>query len=555
MINLNNTNNSNTLVGTSSIIKGQYLTRKEIIEHYGMWTYKTTNKLKQYIKIIQINNAKIGYSKIDVEKIFNQKFSYKCNICNDKILVKKGNIYCEKCRRNKISLTSQKRWNNKEYKHKVSNLLSKLNKERGKQSKLKQFNKIKEHVATKNNILLSTYEEYCKSERLKIKCVCETIYYNHYVNIKNKDKIGCKKCVPHESQMKEEEFFIKIEQYKETCNFLKIKYTNLNEDIVVIDKKYGEFIVNARRFLHGQMHPDRHESSYEEKEVFNFVNNNFDGLVKRNDRKTLKVSDNNKENKEIDIYIPELNFGIEYNGLFNHCEYNVRTKSMDNKYKHFNKHLLSKKYNVELLQITSEQWKYKQEIVKDIILRHLKKQQQIYARKCIVKEVDIKLAKDFINKNHIQGYSKSSVKIGLFYNDELVQIMTFGKPRMNKKYEYELIRLCSKMGFSVLGGASRIFKYFLNNYNPKSIISYCDISLFTGNIYSKLGFTYSHTSLPNYRYTKNYQTTYPRQMFQKNKLSSVLEIFDEDLSEWDNMFINGWNRYFDCGNSVYVIKP
>jgi len=64
--------------------------------------------------------------------------------------------------------------------------------------------------------------------------------------------------------------------------------------------------------------------------------------------------------------------------------------------------------------------------------------------------------------------------------------MTFGKPRYNRKYEYELLRYCSS--YTVIGGAEKLFSYFLNTYTPKSIISYCDLSKFTGRVYNRLGF-------------------------------------------------------------------
>ena len=70
---------------------------------------------------------------------------------------------------------------------------------------------------------------------------------------------------------------------------------------------------------------------------------------------------------------------------------------------------------------------------------------------------------------------------GLYYNNELVSMMTFGNPRYTKKVQYELIRYCSSR--TIVGGANKLFNYFIQNYQPQSIVSYCDTSKFEGAVY------------------------------------------------------------------------
>lgn len=120
----------------------------------------------------------------------------------------------------------------------------------------------------------------------------------------------------------------------------------------------------------------------------------------------------------------------------------------------------------------------------DKILSLLDERPTVYARKCEIKHVTNKEAKKYINEYHLQGYAKAKINIGLYYENELVSIMTFDKPRYNKKYEYELVRYCAS--YNVIGGAERLFKNFIREYKPNSIISYCDLSKFTGNTYEKL---------------------------------------------------------------------
>ena len=151
---------------------------------------------------------------------------------------------------------------------------------------------------------------------------------------------------------------------------------------------------------------------------------------------------------------------------------------LDTKY-HFNKSLYAKNNNYRCIHIFD--WEDPNNIISI-----LKNRKRIYARKCDIKEIDNKQASIYLNEHHIQGKANASIRIGLFYNDELVSLMTFGKPRYNKNYQYELVRYCSH--YFVVGGAEKIFSYFIDKYKPESIISYCDNSKFEGKVYTKLGF-------------------------------------------------------------------
>lgn len=177
-------------------------------------------------------------------------------------------------------------------------------------------------------------------------------------------------------------------------------------------------------------------------------------------------------------------------------------------------------------------------------------QVSIYARKCCIKELDT--VSDFLNQNHIQGEDKSIIKLGLYYNDLLVAVMTFGKSRFNKNYQYELIRYATLSGYRVIGGAGKLLKYFERTYNPDSIITYVDRRYSQGNMYLKLGFMFSHNSKPNYWWIKGTQKL-TRYQCQKHKLKNILgDKFNPQLSENENMYLNGWNKIYDCGNMVFA---
>lgn len=257
----------------------------------------------------------------------------------------------------------------------------------------------------------------------------------------------------------------------------------------------------------------------------------------------IKVIRNKRlfDNKEIDIYLPDYKIGIEFNGSYWHSEI-----YRDSQY-HQKKSLNAELNEIRLYHIYEYEWK---DI--DKIYNHLKNilklnEYKIFARKCEIKEIDTKTKNDFLENNHLQGKDNSSIRIGLFYNNILVQVMTFCKPRFNKKYEYELSRLCTLKDYTVIGGASKMFKYFLVTYNPKSIISYSDYSKNTGNIYNILGFNECQLTKPNYIWiNKNIILT--RYQTQKHIL---LKQGYKGSSEVDIMHNRGFIRVYDCGNKVY----
>ena len=247
--------------------------------------------------------------------------------------------------------------------------------------------------------------------------------------------------------------------------------------------------------------------------------------------------------QELDIYIPEYNLAIEVNGVYWH---NELFHSSDY---HLKKTIECESKNIELIHIFEDEWLYKKEIVKSIIKNRLKKNNNlIYGRKCEIKEISSNECKDFLNDNHIQGNVNSKVRVGLFYNNDLVSVMSFSKGRIimgGKKDEWELTRFCNILDTNIIGAANKLFKYFIKKYNPNNIISYSDIRLFNGGMYSNLGFVRNPQSKPNYWYVIN-GIRYHRFNFRKSIL--VKEGFDNSKTEREIMFERKIYRIYDCGN-------
>jgi len=175
----------------------------------------------------------------------------------------------------------------------------------------------------------------------------------------------------------------------------------------------------------------------------------------------------------------------------------------------------------------------------------------IYARDCEVKIITSETQRIFMANNHLQGAIEAKVKYGLFYNNILVAAMTFGQSRYNKEYEWELLRFCTLLNTRVVGGASRLFSYFIKDFNPNTILSYANMRFSEGNLYEKLGFIKKGKSSPNYFYKKDGKI-YSRIQFQKHKLKYILSNFNENLSEKENMLNHGYEIFYDRGNLIYI---
>lgn len=176
-----------------------------------------------------------------------------------------------------------------------------------------------------------------------------------------------------------------------------------------------------------------------------------------------------------------------------------------------------------------------------------------YARKMQLKLVDKNKANEFLQTNHIQGKCKGNIaNLGLYQNEELIQIMTFGKPRYNKNYQWELLRLCTKSEHYVVGGAERLFKHFTESYKPESILSYCDMSKFTGDVYLKLKFKLLRENHPQKIWTKGTAHITDSLLRQRGYDQLFNTDYGKGTSNEQLMIDHGWRPIYDCGQNTYV---
>lgn len=258
--------------------------------------------------------------------------------------------------------------------------------------------------------------------------------------------------------------------------------------------------------------------------------------------------ENGKKLYEIDVFLKDYNIGIEFNGLYWHSELFI-----DSHY-HQNKYLYFKNIGINLIQIFENDWKNKESIIKSILKNKLKLNKTIPARKCELKEISKKESMIFLMINHLQEDTVDKVRIGLYYDNSLIALGTFGKNRFTKYDSWELIRFCNRTNYSVIGGFQKIITFFEKKYNPKALVSYIDLRLFDGSGYIINNFITESITEPNYYYFHKNKTyvLFNRMNFQKHKLKNKLKKFDPLLSEYDNMINNGYLRIYDAGNLKMV---
>lgn len=359
-------------------------------------------------------------------------------------------------------------------------------------------------------------------------------YASQSEEIKNKTKISVNKLDLNEIKNKHKktniekynsEYYSQSEFYKNIVNNRKIitlsnRYSldiiEISHDIIyskccecnkifnsTYQQLYNRYIYNVK--LCTLCNPINSLSD-KEKNLREFILSNYSDIIVFNNRKIITPL-------ELDIYLPKLKIAFEFNGLYWHSDI----------YKDKNYHLikteLCEQIGIQLIHIWEDDWIYKQDIVKSIILNKLNIfKSEIYANICKIKEIsDEFLVKEFLDKNYINGYIKFDINIGLYYNDELVALGVFEKNENN----YTLYTICNKLNINVVGSHDKILTYFIKNINFSKIFTYINRSYFNGDYYLKNNFLFESKTDPNCYYLIN-----NKKEKQNNDKENTLRIYD-----------------------------
>ena len=316
-------------------------------------------------------------------------------------------------------------------------------------------------------------------------------------------------------------------------------------------------IYNILTPINGLDHVKRSKSLVEN-DMLAFINSIYSGDIIQSCRSKIYPY-------EIDIFIPDISIGFECDPTATHNSSISDPWGSDPKSPSYHKMKtdMCEEKGIFLFHIFGYEWTHKRDIIESMIKNILGKcDQKIYARKCVVKEVDSNTATKFLNANHRQGAANSSVRFGLYYQGELVSLMTFGKMRNTigtSKNEdlsdcWELVRFCSKLNTSVVGGASKLFKYFVREYSPTRIRSFSDRAHTRGTLYQKLGFTELRRSDPGYVWVDLYtDRAYNRYNTQKQNIKKFLHDDTIDLSKSEKQIMeeHDFVQVFDCGTVTW----
>lgn len=258
--------------------------------------------------------------------------------------------------------------------------------------------------------------------------------------------------------------------------------------------------------------------------------------------------------KEIDIYLPDLGLAFEFCGCYWHSDSNkLVAAGRKDKHYHQNKFVELKQKNIKLITIFDIDWSNHRSILESRIRNLCKRSTHtVYGRNCSVVPMTKKQSRDFFNENHSQGNSGFSVCYGLEYQGKIISAMSFRKPRFTDKYQWEIIRFASVLNTNVVGAASKLFKRFVSDHSPTSVISYSDNCWGFGEVYQALDFEMIEITQPSYYYVnlKDMTKKYHRSTFMKHKVVKMGG--DPSLTEFENMKNMGYFRIWDCGTTKWA---
>jgi conserved hypothetical protein len=353
---------------------------------------------------------------------------------------------------------------------------------------------------------------------------------------------GCNKCTFRNlgvSQRSNTEDFIQKakEIHGDRYDYSLVEYTKNDSKVTIICPVHGEFQQTPKLHIQGSIcYKCTYNTSKMEIEFADFIKTFYSGEVITNSRSIIYPY-------ELDIFLPEFNLGIEINGMYWHSE------KFKEKKVHLNKYNLCKEKDIRLVSIWEWEIVKDKEKIKNFIKNIIIKKTKLGARKLKIKEVSIKEQREFLNDNHLQGYVSCSLALGLYFKDELIQLMTLrAKDKKNKIFE--IGRLATKIGYSVIGGSEKLFKHLLSYVDYTEIISYNNMDKFTGEVYERLGLTFENITIP-YGWIKN-NVYLPRYATQKSKL--IQKGFDKNKSESEIMRDEGFSKIYLTGVQKFILK-
>lgn len=360
---------------------------------------------------------------------------------------------------------------------------------------------------------------------------------------------GCPKCAG--KKLNRDEIIEKfIEVHGEKYDYSKVLFEQMHKKVCIICPEHGEFWQTPSKHFLGQGCKECSKIRKRKKrkiiyrkdflprgnsEIYNML---CDFLGVEN----VIISDDN-----IDILIPHLNIGIVYNYI-----------TPNNKWDLYDETIIANNKRIKLIHIFDDEFLYKKDIVIHKLLHLLKIPRictKIMGRKVLIKEIDNEKAKEFLNNNHIQGYTNSTIKLGAYYQGILIGVMCFNKTGVEN--EWILNRFATDNKYICQGVGGKLFKYFIRNFNPEKVKSFADRrwTINEDNIYTKLGFKLVEKLNPDYRYISGSNSRERIHKFNLRKKTLHNKYgFPIDMTEKEMVERLGLYKIWDCGLYKYEWK-
>lgn len=319
----------------------------------------------------------------------------------------------------------------------------------------------------------------------------------------------------------------KLQSYEYMYN----EHYNLKKSPMVISYELQVSPITVRSYLKSHNIAIKfYNTSNEQIQVDNYIKSIYSGEILYNNRKILYK-------RELDVYLPDLKIAFEYNGLYWHSE----SSGMDNNY-HLDKLNLCNETGIALYQIWSCEWEQKQDIVKSYINSILKQTININANDCDIHQLTIDETEDFFSNNHISGYQPANTAYGLFLNNELVYGLSITGNT--------IIQHSNILNTNVINGLSMLL-HIIKQHTLNTIIAYTDSRWDHGELYEQTGFAFVENITPSYYYFNLNKNKY---LISKNEIDTLASTWDTNITEWENMKNNGYNRVWDCGSTIWELK-
>ena len=410
---------------------------------------------------------------------------------------------------------------------------------------------VKKAIIAHGGVYDYSQAEYTRSDH-KIKIVCKThgsffqLPYSHLAGR------GCSKCGKNSSAIKQSQNkswdktqFISVAESIHNKKFLysSTDYTNAKTKVAITCPTHGVFYQTPNKHIHGAKPTGCPNCvaliSREHTKVNNFLNSVGISYLEN-------VRDLSQH--EIDIWIQNANFGIEVHGCYWHgCRLNNQENHRRLRNLHHTKATEARSEGFNLYQFWDYEINNKFDIVKSMVQHKIGLSKKVYARKTSTH--NDKNVSQFLSKTHMQGHRNASINYCLEIDDEIMAALTISK---HPTYEWEIIRFSQKLDYCIVGGFSKLLAAFIKDINPSQILTYANRRFGEGEVYLKSGFQRLPNTKPNYFYYKG-NVKLSRQQCQKKKLLKLLgDNFNPNLSETNNMLINGYSKVYDAGNAKYL---